>query len=74
MAAVFLRVGFVVTKLQDVARLVIAFYNVRGTVEQWIKEGKLPLNWTFWLTRTFGGWPTSCTACPFEICNDRRTV
>jgi hypothetical protein len=33
-------VGFVVTNLSRPAERVVAFYNQRGTAEQWIKEGK----------------------------------
>jgi hypothetical protein len=34
------RVGFIVTNLARPAERVVAFYNQRGTAEQWIKEGK----------------------------------
>ncbi|MBT5494953.1 MAG: transposase, partial [Alphaproteobacteria bacterium] len=34
------RVGFIVTNLSRPAERVVAFYNHRGTAEQWIKEGK----------------------------------
>jgi hypothetical protein len=34
------RVGFVVTSLTQPAERVLAFYNGRGTAEQWIWEGK----------------------------------
>jgi hypothetical protein len=34
------RVGFIVTNLGRPAERVVAFYNQRGTAEQWIKEGK----------------------------------
>ena len=33
------RVGFIVTTLRRSAKRVVAFYNGRGTAEQWIKEG-----------------------------------
>jgi hypothetical protein len=33
-------VGFVVTNLESDSRAVVGFYNKRGTVELWIKEGK----------------------------------
>jgi hypothetical protein len=33
------RVGFIVTNMSPAER-VVAFYNKRGTCEQWIKEGK----------------------------------
>ncbi len=36
----FPRVGFIVTNLTAESRLVVRFYNKRGTAEQWIKEGK----------------------------------
>ena len=34
------RVGFIVTNMARAAENVVAFYNKRGTCEQWIKEGK----------------------------------
>jgi hypothetical protein len=40
------RVGFIVTNLTWSAGEVVAFYNQRGTAEQWIKEGKYALKWT----------------------------
>jgi Transposase DDE domain group 1 len=40
------RVGFIVTNLARPAERVVAFYNQRGTAEQWIKEGKGALKWT----------------------------
>ncbi len=36
----FPRVGFIVTNMNRSAENVVAFYNKRGTAEQWIKEGK----------------------------------
>ena len=42
----FPRVGFIVTNLELPSRAVVRFYNKRGTVEQWTKEGKLAVNWT----------------------------
>ena len=42
----FPHVIFVVTNLREWAGDVVAFYNQRGTAEQWIKEGKYALNWT----------------------------
>ena len=36
----YLRVGFVVTNLIRPAECLVAFYNQRGTAEQWIKEDK----------------------------------
>lgn len=40
------RVGFIVTNMTRVAENVVAFYNKRGTCEQWIKEGKGVIKWT----------------------------
>jgi len=47
------RVGFIVTKLSRPAENVVAFYNQRGTAEQWIKEGKGAIKWTRLSCRTF---------------------
>jgi hypothetical protein len=40
------RVGFIVTNLSRPMEWVVAFYNKRGTCEQWIKEGKNAIKWT----------------------------
>ena len=40
------RVGFIVTNLSRPAERVVAFYNKRGTCEQWIKLGKGAIKWT----------------------------
>ena len=40
------RVGFLVTNLCRPPERVVAFYNQRGTAEQWIKEGKNAVRWT----------------------------
>jgi len=40
------RVGFIVTNMTRAAERVVAFYNQRGTAEQWIKEGKNAVTWT----------------------------
>jgi hypothetical protein len=42
----FPRVGFVVTTLTVGDERVFEFYNLRGTAEQYIKEGKHALKWT----------------------------
>jgi hypothetical protein len=47
------RVGFIVTNLSRPAERVVAFYNKRGTCEQWIKEGKDAIKWTRLSCRTF---------------------
>ena len=46
-------VGFIVTNLSRPAERVVAFYNKRGTCEQWIKEGKGAIKWTRLSCRTF---------------------
>ena len=40
------RVGYIVTNLSRPAEWVVAFYNHRGTAEQFIKEGKYATKWT----------------------------
>jgi hypothetical protein len=47
------RVGFIVTNLARSAERVVAFYNQRGTAEQWIKEGKGAIKWTRLSCRSF---------------------
>ena len=47
------RVGFIVTNLSRPAERVVAFYNRRGTAEQWIKEGKHAIKWTRLSCRRF---------------------
>jgi len=46
------RVGFIVTNLARPAERIVAFYNHRGTAEQWIKEGKGAIKWTRLSCRT----------------------
>jgi hypothetical protein len=40
------RVGFIVTNMTRPAKNVVAFYNKRGTCEQYIKESKGAIKWT----------------------------
>ena len=47
------RVGFIVTNLSRPAERVVAFYNHRGTAEQYIKEGKNAVKWTRLSCRKF---------------------
>src|ERR1700730_5747191 len=47
------RAGFIVTNMSRPAERVVAFYNKRGTCEQWIKEGKGAIKWTRLSCRTF---------------------
>ena len=44
---------FIVTNLSRPAERVAAFYNQRGTAEQWIKEGKNAIKWTRLSCRKF---------------------
>jgi hypothetical protein len=46
-------VGFIVTNLARSAEGIVAFYNRRGTCEQYIKEGKNATKWTRLSCRTF---------------------
>jgi DDE family transposase len=46
-------VGFIVTNLARPAERVVAFYNHRGTAEQWIKEGKRAIKWMRLSCRSF---------------------
>jgi hypothetical protein len=55
------RVGFIVTNLGRHAVKVVAFYNKRGTAEQWIKEGKGAIKWTGLSCRTFAA---KCSPSP----------
>jgi hypothetical protein len=77
------RVGFIVTNLARPAERVVAFYNQRGTCEQWIKEGRqrsggrachavpsLPTRFAFSSMR----WPTtSATSCEPWRCPRQRS-
>jgi hypothetical protein len=47
------RVGFIVTNMSRPAERVVAFYNQRGTAEQWIREGKGAIRWTRLSCRSF---------------------
>src|ERR1700719_2032450 len=47
------RVGFIVTNLARPAERVVAFYNHRGTCEQYIKDGKGAIKWTRLSCRSF---------------------
>ena len=47
------RVGFIVTNLSRPPENIVAFYNQRGTCEQWIKEGKGAVKWTRLSCRLF---------------------
>jgi Transposase DDE domain group 1 len=47
------RVGFIITNLARPAERIVAFYNHRGTCEQYIKEGKGAVKWTRLSCRSF---------------------
>src|SRR5215469_13849985 len=47
------RVGFIVNNLARLAERVVAFYNHRGTCEQYIKEGKGAIKWIRLSCRSF---------------------
>ncbi len=47
------RVGFIVSNPSRPAERVVAFYNQRGTAEQWIKESKNAIKWTRLSCRKF---------------------
>jgi hypothetical protein len=47
------RVSFIVTNLARPPSTSLAFYNQRGTAEQWIKEGKNAIKWTRLSCRSF---------------------
>ena len=47
------RVGFIVTNLARPAERIVAFYNQRGTAEQWIKEGRGAIKCTRLSCRSF---------------------
>ena len=55
------RIGFIVTNMSRPAERVVAFYNKRGTCEQWIKEGKGAIKWARLSCRT--GAATASCAC-----------
>jgi hypothetical protein len=46
-------VSFIVTNMTRPAERMVAFYNQRGTAEQWIKEGKNAVAWTRLSCRRF---------------------
>jgi hypothetical protein len=54
------RVGSIVTNLARPAERVVAFYNHRGTCEQYIKEGKGAVKWTRLSCRSFAANAVRC--------------
>jgi hypothetical protein len=70
------RVGFIVTNLARPADRVVAFYNQRGTCEQYIKEGKNAIKWTRLSCRTFAANAVRLQlhALAYNLGNFMRTV
>ena len=70
------RVGFNVTNLSRPAERVTAFYNHRGTAEQWIKEGKNAIKWTRLSCRKFRGNAVRLQlhALAYNLANFMRTL
>ncbi len=68
------RVGFIVTNMARPAENVVAFYNKRGTCEQWIKEGTGAIRWTRLSCRTFAAsrLATGIRQPPNRIGNQRQ--
>jgi Transposase DDE domain group 1 len=70
------RVGFIVTNMARPAENVVAFYNKRGTCEQWIKEGKGAIKWTRLSCRSFAANAVRLQlhALAYNLCNFLRTL
>jgi Transposase DDE domain group 1 len=70
------RVGFIVTNLARSAEGIVAFYNRRGTCEQWIKEGKGAIKWTRLSCRTFAANAVRLQlhALAYNLANFMRTL
>ena len=70
------RVGFIVTNLARSAEGVVAFYNQRGTCEQYIKEGKNAIKWTRLSCRTFAANAVRLQlhALAYNLANFMRTL
>ena len=66
------RVGFLVTNLRRPARKVVAFYNGRGTADQWIKEGKNAVKWTRLSCTTFRANAVQLHALAYNLANFLR--
>jgi hypothetical protein len=70
------RVGFIVTNLARSAEGVVAFYNQRGTCEQYIKEGKNAIKWTRLSCRSFAANAVRLQlhALAYNLANFMRTL
>ena len=70
------RVGFIVTNMARPTANVIAFYNKRGTCEQWIKGGRRAIRWTRLSCRPFAanGVRLQLHALAYNLSNFLRTL
>jgi hypothetical protein len=70
------RVGFIVSNLARSPEGIVAFYNRRGTCEQWIKEGKNAIKWTRLSCRTFAANAVRLQlhALAYNLANFMRTL
>jgi Transposase DDE domain group 1 len=69
-------VGFLVSNLPRSAEGIVAFYNQRGTCEQYIKEGKNAVKWTRLSCRTFAANAVRLQlhALAYNLANFMRTL
>jgi len=69
-------VGFIVSNLARSAEGIVAFYNQRGTCEQYIKEGKNAIKWTRLSCRTFSANAVRLQlhALAYNLANFMRTL
>ncbi len=70
------RVGFIVANMARRAENVVAFYNKRGTCEQWINEGKGAIKWTRLSCRSYAANAIRLQlhALAYNIANFMRTL
>src|SRR5215210_9539704 len=70
------RVGFIVSNLARSAEGIVAFYNQRGTCEQYIKEGKNATKWTRLSCRAFAANAVRLQlhALAYNLANFMRTL
>jgi Transposase DDE domain group 1 len=69
-------IGFIVSNLPRSAEGIVAFYNQRGTCEQYIKEGKNAVKWTRLSCRTFAANAVRLQlhALAYNLANFMRTL
>ena len=69
-------VGFIVSNLPRSPEGIVAFYNQRGTCEQYIKEGKNAIKWTRLSCRTFAANAVRLQlhALAYNLANFMRTL